>query len=512
MKKYITTILIIFVFAAIAQAQDGSRALTERLTGYYAERYDQGAWRVSDTAKYSYTGARGGGVSGTDYSCDMTTRLMYNNNSTALENYDRRTNTFDNNDRLTSYTDETWNVNAWVNTSKITMTYTTSGLTETFMQQKWQNLWVNEFLTTYTYDNNGNTLSSTSQKWVNNAWENMDRDVYTFDVNNNETSSQNDDWVNNAWKADRKTTRTYNNDGLLTEMLMQENMGAGLENTNRYTFLYNANQKAYESLSENWVLSSFWMNDTKGTYSYDVNGNQTGITQQLWDSDSVKWDNNTKYITGYDANSNKTSEVKQDWLGNTWVNNYQYTNTYNSGSKQLSALFERWINNAWQNDNRRVFEYDNNGYKSFEEYNEWENNAWIGYSKSIYTNTIFGNIATSQYATWQNGAYVDYSRRVNYFEPFDNGLSGIKENQFATVKMYPNPSGSIVNVEFFANDASSVTINVYNVSGVLVSSNAQTGNHGDNRFTFNAQQMPKGFYTVQIKSATAESNLKLSVN
>jgi hypothetical protein len=78
--------------------------------------------------------------------------------------------------------------------------------------------------------------------------------------------------------------------------------------------------------------------------------------------------------------------------------------------------------------------------------------------------------------------------------------------------LYPNPSGGIVNVEFAATGEEPVTMNIYNIAGDLIETQKTQSIHGDNRFTFNTQNMPKGFYTVQLKATTAESNIKLVVN
>lgn len=507
MKNLFTSALLLIAFTWL-NAQP--RSVNERLIGHYGELFDQGLWYAKDSDNYSYTGTRGA-ADFVDAVCDVRNQLT-NTNNNGLENYKRVTNTFDaNNNRLTNLT-ETWDNGSWINGDKFVMTYTPQGFEESYTRQLWQNGWKNQNGEIKTFDANGNVITRIARTWVNNAWVNDSRNTYTYDTDNRQLTDLKELWTNNAWVEDSKTTNTYNGLGKITEVVLQENGGAGLENKKRTTSLYNANNKLYQRTDEVWVLNSTWLNSVQVVYTFDVQGNFASFTYYEWSSGANLWVGNFRYVYAYDVNNNKTLDLTQRWTNGAWINDFQGLYTYNNANRYTNILTQKWINGAWQNNTKLDYTYDNSGNITFSETQDWAINSWAGNYKYVKTYTALNHLASQLNTKWMNGAYVDYTRDFYYYENFENGLTGINETKFAQTKLYPNPSGGIVNVEFAATGEEPVTMNIYTIAGDLIATQKAQSIHGDNRFTFNTQNMPKGFYTVQLKAATAESNLKLVVN
>jgi hypothetical protein len=492
------------------KAEGGSRYMTERLIGYKAESFTAGSWVGSDSINYSYTGAKGD-ANDAENTCTLLNNFEYVNSALVKER--RRTNTFNTNNQLVSYIEETWDGNGWVNTYKYQYTYTPSGLQETSIQQEWQgNTWVNQYKSANQYNSAGLTLTDVLQTWTNNVWVNSTRSVYTFDGNNFETSYSYESWVNSAWNPSMKYTTAYNASGNIEEQLYQENFGSGLENREKTTYSYNASFKMIESLQQVWVLSSLWLNDSRYVYSYNGNGTMGSNTKYLWNSNTNIWENDKKYSYSYDAAQNKIQETTEEWLNAAWVNMYQYVFAYNSANIRTYQKSATWINNAWRNNFQDNYVFDANGFKLSDQRDNWVNNAWAGSNKRTTTPTAYGNTSTSLYQTWQNNTLTNVSRTFYYYESFDNGLSSITENTFGRTSLYPNPAGNFVNVEFASTQNENITVNVLSVTGNLVLSETLQSNNGDNRIVFDSQKLANGFYTIQLKSATAESSIKFIVS
>ena len=94
-------------------------------------------------------------------------------------------------------------------------------------------------------------------------------------------------------------------------------------NENKYTNIYNTNQKLIEMLNQQWENET-WVNNEKRTYSYD-NENLIEELGQRWESET--WRNSDKWAYTYD-NGNLIEELDQWWENETWINDEKYTHTY----------------------------------------------------------------------------------------------------------------------------------------------------------------------------------------
>ena len=137
---------------------DSSNLLT-----FVEQRWNSGAWRYEDSTVYTYNNINN----------DYITKTLYSWVTNALVPQQRETNTF-NGQMRTEYLNEDWNGSAWENTLRYTYTFDGNGLADVSTYQLWTSgNWVNETKTEYDFDGvHRNLLYSRNQTWNNNAWEN----------------------------------------------------------------------------------------------------------------------------------------------------------------------------------------------------------------------------------------------------------------------------------------------------------------------------------------------------
>jgi hypothetical protein len=94
-----------------------------------------------------------------------------------------------------------------------------------------------------------------------------------------------------------------------------------------------------------------------------------------------------------------------------------------------------------------------------------------------------------------------------------NPSVGINENKLDLgLNLFPNPATDNVQVNFELAAETTVTINVYDVTGKLVNTISK-GNQAQGRHfaNINTSELAKGFYTVSVQTATGLSTAKLIV-
>jgi len=86
---------------------------------------------------------------------------------------------------MTSYIEQSWSSNVWVNSSKYTSTYdANNNLTNEFWQTWNGSSWENNYQVSYTYNANNYLTSELSQSWYGSVWVNSHQSIFTYDANN----------------------------------------------------------------------------------------------------------------------------------------------------------------------------------------------------------------------------------------------------------------------------------------------------------------------------------------
>ncbi|MEN8224127.1 MAG: T9SS type A sorting domain-containing protein [Bacteroidota bacterium] len=78
---------------------------------------------------------------------------------------------------------------------------------------------------------------------------------------------------------------------------------------------------------------------------------------------------------------------------------------------------------------------------------------------------------------------------------------GLDESFMNKISLYPNPVREVLNVELYAEKASTLNVHVVNQIGQIVISKTENLMSGNNKFTLNTADLQNGYYTVKLIAA-----------
>jgi len=94
--------------------------------------------------------------------------------------------------------------------------------------------------------------------------------------------------------------------------------------------------------------------------------------------------------------------------------------------------------------------------------------------------------------------------------------ASIKENSniFGTISLFPNPTKDVVTLSVNSQNSTSLSVNVYDISGKLAASPVLNENliTGENKFTINTNELQNGIYFVTLTTSNGKETVKLVVN
>jgi poly(3-hydroxybutyrate) depolymerase len=112
---------------------------------------------------------------------------------------------------------------------------------------------------------------------------------------------------------------------------------------------------------------------------------------------------------------------------------------------------------------------------------------------TVYTGTITnGSYVSSAQATDSSGC-----SGARVVQP--TTLEEAKENKLFTGKIYPNPTGGLVQLELNAPVSTPVTVNVLDMLGRYVYTNKRELVKGYNRISLNIASLPAGIYIIEVR-------------
>lgn len=154
--------------------------------------------------------------------------------------------------------------------------------------------------------------------------------------------------------------------------------------------------------------------------------------------------------------------------------------------------------------------------------------AGTGFTYKWYKNNVALTGATSTHQTYNAtaaGAYkcrittprgcVAFSNVVTVLAALNADVTDNNEtlNFIDQVKVYPNPSNGVVNVDLnMLTDNAEVVLSVYDMMGKLVANQTIIGVDGLNQFQFDGTNLPKGIYMLSAVCGTQVITQKLILN
>ena len=93
-----------------------------------------------------------------------------------------------------------------------------------------------------------------------------------------------------------------------------------------------------------------------------------------------------------------------------------------------------------------------------------------------------------------------------------SGATSIQEDLSNSLKIYPNPVNQIANINFIANNSTQTTLEILNSIGQVVKFNNYGILDGEQNITVNMNDLPSGYYFVNIKTGNKLYNSRITVN
>ena len=284
-----------------------------------------------DSIILTYTGTRGGDLNhlGTQLKFDNAYVYYYNTTTSAWENGNFETQTFDASDEVQTTVVEAWDAatGAWVNSGQNLYTWAGGNL-QSYVNQTWDTVgsaWVDANKYLFTYDGAGNMLTETDQVWntSTSAWVNQYQYTYTFNVNNKVTSEIDQNWdvPSSSWINQNKLMYTYDGTNTYVMSRVSQSWNTGTSAWDNYSndiYTYDGLNDRLTDLYQNW-MGSAWVNSDLATYSSFVAQLPQTEIDQVWNTTTLSFDNSTKYTYTYNSFNQETSSMSQAWnIGGFW--------------------------------------------------------------------------------------------------------------------------------------------------------------------------------------------------
>ena len=216
-------------FSTMTNTLNSDATVKETLT----QTWQDNAWVDFQKTIYTYSASK--------KVLTETSQLLYDGLSM---DFSKVTNTYNEQDSLSVRLTQN-NLNPlstqWGNVGQETYSYNADGTLNQTVSQTWSpsNVWENSMRYTNTYNNSKKVISDLIERWVVDAWVNFSKTTYTYSGELLQESID-QDWLNEQWADTTKGMFTYNTSNELQQMVFQAWNPAlsQWENHYRYTYTY----------------------------------------------------------------------------------------------------------------------------------------------------------------------------------------------------------------------------------------------------------------------------------
>ena len=133
--------------------------------------------------------------------------------------------------------------------------------------------------------------------------------------------------------------------------------------------------------------------------------------------------------------------------------------------------------------------------------NQPADNLGLGYTSSIFTEGTTWNQSTTLATGWANNEtynfLVSFLLRANFGEVVESTV-GLDEVNSSEISIYPNPSTGNFNLNISNVNAAFVDVEITDVSGKVILSNAYNTNNGSVNESINISNVDDGVYIVRV--------------
>jgi hypothetical protein len=323
-----------------------------------------------------------------------------------------------------------------------------------------------------------------------NVWELEYKTDFTYYPNGLVKSYVDSDWDINLlqWVPGYKLEFTYDANGnlLSEEEFYMYAPSTVWEPDHIYEYTWDAANLMVSQTEKYWEVDSLaYINQYKWEYTY-LSGNILSETQFGWDDNDGIWVYQNKDVYSYDMSMKLILLEIFGWNSsfNQWEANYKTTYTYNaSGYLELAEGLE-YYNSNWNYSFKTEYQYDllgnkieteNSYYNSFDSLWEAQTKDYIEYNVTYVLNDLilpttwwwFGEEAAYMITEMSGERWITSSWEDDYEDTFyytTVNVTGIREQDNASVKVYPNPAHLALFVQWESPD-SRLTFELFDLSG-----------------------------------------------
>ena len=143
-----------------------------------------------------------------------------------------------------------------------------------------------------------------------------------------------------------------------------------------------------------------------------------------------------------------------------------------------------------------------NGFSNFETVSKSNISANNILSLSYYSHTDKDDLIGGTY--YYRIKQYDFDGKFNY-----SPNVSIKRDATLKIRMYPNPSTSITNIDYDAEDDGELNVTVFDVTGKVVLTRSSNVEEGEGQFVLDISELPEGAYNISIELNNVTSNKRL---
>ncbi len=353
--------------------------MNSRIVAMYQTEFDGTQYKgVSDSSRFYWSGTRGGDF---DYAKFMiynylpVTTPLKDELEFVLPLY--RGMTFDS---LNTYRWDAGTMSFSEPRGRSSTTLTSSGLLNTLTQVTLSGgVWENDGRNVLTWNSDNNLTQLHTDDWDGTVWEPDYRSVLNYNAAKQITDLTAEEWDlgGSVWEGDTRTTYEYTGSDLTrTTSLDWETIGSAWKNRTRHNLGYDNGQWVSSTFQDWNTLTTVWDATDKNTYTYDQDGNLTQQLIQVWNTLTTAWGNDERLTYAYDANGDLSTITIHLWNGTTWEpdERYAYNYTTSGGGSVTSVSRQEWDggSNSWENKNRVNLNYNQHNRITEVEFQTWD--------------------------------------------------------------------------------------------------------------------------------------------
>lgn len=153
------------------------------------------------------------------------------------------------------------------------------------------------------------------------------------------------------------------------------------------------------SLTENWLVTSVWENNTKTEFTYGTNSEVA--TTSVWNKNTIAWDLSTKTEYTYDVNGNTTLILNFSRNAGSWISTSKTEMAYDASGNEILYTYSMWNGVSFTGFSKVEYFYDagNNPTSEISYSYNAGTTLWNRAGKTEYTYTAGKNTQDLSY-TW----------------------------------------------------------------------------------------------------------------